>query len=80
LDSFEEIGFSFYPNPSNDVVNIQLPDELQASNFVVYDAVGQKVMSGIYQSELDFSSLSSGQYQLVLETNQGLKALRFQKN
>jgi hypothetical protein len=46
----------------------------------VYDAVGQKVMSGIYQSELDFSSLSSGQYQLVLETNQGLKALRFQKN
>jgi len=80
LDSFEEIGFSFYPNPSNAVVNIQLPDELQAITFVVYDAVGQKVMSGFYQSELDFSSLSAGQYQLVLETNQGLKALRFQKN
>jgi hypothetical protein len=37
-------------------------------------------MSGIYQSELDFSSLFAGQYQLVLETNHGLKALRFQKN
>lgn len=79
IDSFEEVGFSFYPNPSDALVNILLPDEVQASNFVVFDVSGQKVLSGAFQNQLDFSSLSPGQYQLVLETNQGMKAVRFQK-
>ncbi len=79
IDSFDEVGFSFYPNPSDAMVNILLPDEVQASNFVVFDASGQKVLSGAFQNQLDFSSLSHGQYQLVLETNQGMKAVRFQK-
>lgn len=79
LDSFDEVGFSFYPNPSLAVINIQLPDAMQALNFVVYDASGQKVMSGAFQNQLDFAVLAAGQYQLVLETNQGLKSMRFQK-
>jgi hypothetical protein len=79
LESFEEVGFLFYPNPTSASVEIQLPEAIQASSYIVFDISGQKVMSGAFQNELDFTGLPSGQYQLVLSTNHGLKSVRFQK-
>jgi hypothetical protein len=79
LENFTDIGFQFYPNPTQASVNIQLPESIQATIFYVYDISGKKVMSGTFQNELDFSSLDAGQYQLLLETNQGMKSMRFQK-
>jgi hypothetical protein len=79
LESYHDAGFSFYPNPTNSSVSVQLPDTMQALDFTVFDILGKKIMSGIFQTELDFSSLDAGQYQLVLSTNQGTKSIRFQK-
>jgi hypothetical protein len=79
LENFTEIGFQFFPNPTQASVNIQLPESVQATIFYVYDISGKKVMSGVFHNELDFGSLDAGQYQLVLDTNQGMKSMRFQK-
>ncbi len=79
VDTFAEVGFEFYPNPTKATVNIQLPEAIQAMDFHVFDVSGQKVMSGVFHNELDFGSLDAGQYLLILETNQGMKSMRFQK-
>jgi hypothetical protein len=79
VENFLEIGFQFFPNPTQASVNIQLPESVQATYFYVYDNSGMKVMSGVFHNELDFGSIDAGQYQLVIDTNQGMKSMRFQK-
>jgi hypothetical protein len=55
-----------YPNPTNDLLNIQAPSEAITS---VYNAFGQIVVEGTIDKVIDLSELSNGVYQVVIQYN-----------
>jgi hypothetical protein len=70
--SFDITGFSAYPNPVKDVLNLSYTQEI--SNVSVHNLLGQEVMTksiNATQSKIDMSNLSNGTY-LVKVTVDGL--------
>ncbi|HIB36433.1 reprolysin-like metallopeptidase [Mesonia sp.] len=60
------------PNPSNGIINVNLPQASSESNFVIYDLLGRKLKSidskGL-NSQIDISSLPNGVYLLEINSN-----------
>ncbi|WP_395048076.1 T9SS type A sorting domain-containing protein [Flavobacterium sp.] len=70
--SFDINGFSAYPNPVKDVLNLSYTKEI--SNVSVHNLLGQEVMTksiNATQTKIDMSNLSNGTY-LVKVTVDGL--------
>jgi len=76
LDSFDEAGFSIFPNPTTNILNILLPQDVIGSVISVTDASGKLVMTESYTESLDFSNLNAGTYQLLIITNKGVLNMR----
>jgi hypothetical protein len=78
--SFDLNGFSAYPNPVKDVLNLSYTKEI--SNVSVHNLLGQQVMTksiNATQTKIDMSNLSNGTY-LVKVTVDGLvKTLKVMK-
>ena len=58
-------GTSVYPNPTEGVLNIQLPSSVQSANIDITDALGRRVLNSTMESamkSLDVSSLNKGVY------------------
>ncbi len=71
-NSFDLNGFSAYPNPVKDVLNLSYTKEI--SNVAVYNLLGQEVLAvnvNALQSKINMTALSNGTY-LVKVTVDGL--------
>jgi uncharacterized protein (TIGR02145 family) len=58
-------NIGLYPNPADDIINLKISDLKSDLNFVIYDALGRIVNSGIINAEttsLDISNLATGFY------------------
>lgn len=64
------VNFNVYPNPSTDVLNIELDDNLILENITLYNNLGQKVKS-VKTSVIDVSNLAKGLYFIEVTTNLG---------
>ncbi len=76
-------AFSIYPNPANDVLNIQLSDTTAAiKNAEVYDLAGRLVLSpDMTNHTVSVKSLSTGTYILLLKDVSGkMHTQKFIKN
>ena len=71
-------AISIYPNPSSDVVHIQMPTTSILEKVIVYNNLGQKVMEN---STVDFSvsSLSTGVHYVDIQTIDGTYHKKFIK-
>lgn len=81
----EELGsiVNVYPNPVNDVLQVQLAATTQSSSINVYDMSGRNVL--VYNSVgsismLDVSSLPPGVYILEVHTDKGISRKKVIKN
>ncbi|MFP9112832.1 S8 family serine peptidase [Flavobacterium sp. RHBU_3] len=75
-------GITVYPNPVNDVVNINLP-EGEAAYFVLYNNLGQIVMKTqltTAKNQVDISRLSAGIYNYRIENALGNSTGKLVKN
>ena len=64
VDSFESIGFQYYPNPVVDG-ELTLVSSQEISNITVYNTLGQKIMSNrptILETKLNMQNFASGTY------------------
>jgi hypothetical protein len=72
LDDFKLGGFQIYPNPSDNLFNIEFKKNNEFE-FEVYDVTGKKIINrtkvsrGSYQ--LDMSSYSFGMYFITIKSN-----------
>lgn len=64
------ISFTIYPNPTNDILNIQLDDSYTLLDATLYNQVGQKVKSS-KENKIELSSIIPGVYLLEIHTNKG---------
>lgn len=66
-------GFTLYPNPVNrGVVTIEI-SEAEPTDFVIFNMIGQRVLSGNFTSKIDVSSLQSGMYMIEVNAEEGKK-------
>lgn len=76
----ELFGFSFYPNPSSDIVYLQSAKNIESVS--LYNLLGQEVLTakvGSAFSNLDVSCLSAGTYIMKVIVNGEMGAYKFLK-
>lgn len=69
LSENEQVSFSVYPNPTNDVLNIQFIGDIPNSNFIIVDLQGRVVLEGTLftpNSIIDLNDIDAGSYYLKL--------------
>lgn len=64
------VNFNVYPNPSSDVLNIELDDNAVLENVTIYNNLGQKIKSA-KTTVVDVSNLAKGLYFVEVTTNLG---------
>lgn len=77
-------SIQIYPNPSQDILNIQLPNQIIDGELRIYDLVGRQVFfeklgSSIY-IEVNTQSLNNGLYQIVIQSSKRLYKSKFVKS
>ncbi len=79
-EDFElEKAITLYPNPTIDAVHIQLPTTITLEKVTIYNNLGQVVLEN---NTVDFSlsSISSGVYEVQLQTSEGVYHKKIIKN
>ncbi|WP_269236083.1 pectinesterase family protein [Flavobacterium flavigenum] len=66
---------SAYPIPTNNIVNLTLPEGIGSVNYEVYSILGQKVKQGVFTANtsrsIDLSMLTSGVYLINIKNTEG---------
>jgi len=69
-----------YPNPSNDYIEVKLPEKMASSTLSVYNVLGNCLLktqaSGTY-ARIDIQSLAAGSYLLVVQSGGEKRVSRF---
>jgi aminopeptidase N len=68
-----------YPNPTNGMLNLSLPDGVALHGAEMYNTLGQKVVQTGAQTVWNVSALAEGLYYLKLKTTKGTVSLKFTK-
>ena len=80
----EEIFESkIYPNPANDILNIQIPSPNDQTTLRIYDILGKTILEqnlSTSSSQLDVSSMASGVYILSLQSGTVLQTFKLIKS
>ena len=64
------INFNLYPNPAKYQFTIQLENNTELKNVIIYNNLGQQVLTS-KRSVVDTSKLALGLYLVEIETNKG---------
>lgn len=73
-------GIQMFPNPASNTIQIALPANVHLKSAVIYNMLGQELLQSSDATSLNISTLSSGVHFLTLNTNAGVRTLRFIKN
>ena len=74
--------FTLYPNPVNDILNINKKDSIEISSIHVYNVLGQLLVvipNAGNTSKIDVSNLPSGNYFLKIKSDKGMSSTKFIK-
>ncbi|HYG52604.1 MAG TPA: C25 family cysteine peptidase, partial [Flavobacteriales bacterium] len=69
-------GVKVYPNPATDVIYIENGG---GSNYVITDALGKVVSSGVYNSSINVAEFNRGMYFVKVKNNNDVQTVRFIK-
>ncbi|WP_333878356.1 M1 family aminopeptidase [Flavobacterium sp.] len=73
-----ENAIAVYPNPTNDVIHIQLPDNIGVTRISVFNSLGQKVLES-HTTDFSVSTLSDGVHFIDIQTQEGTYHKKFIK-
>ncbi len=73
-EKFNNIKVNVYPNPTNDIINIETDETLL--NYVVYDMNGREIQKGLFNgtNQISLHGAASGSYFIKVTTTQGSTA------
>lgn len=70
---------SVFPNPTQNILNVDLPNGVDVNKLVVYDILGRDTGLSMTNGVINTSALNNGVYLLVMETNKGSFSTRIVK-
>lgn len=71
VSAFSKTDFLVYPNPTNDIISVVLPDDAAVKTIAIYSILGQKVLEKNISSSspsISLKSLNSGIYFYKIES------------
>ena len=74
--------FSVYPNPVNDILNINSKNSIEVQSIDIYDMLGQIIIAvpnATSVTKVDVSKLATGNYFLIMNTDKGSSNMKFIK-
>ncbi|OUS01927.1 hypothetical protein A9Q86_04560 [Flavobacteriales bacterium 33_180_T64] len=71
VDEFSFNSLSVSPNPTSDILNLEMPNSITEFNTEIYSVTGKLVYKGSNKAQLDLSNLNSGVYILKVTTDNG---------
>jgi uncharacterized repeat protein (TIGR01451 family) len=74
--------FSIYPNPANNVLNIEAKKTIDVTSISIYNTLGQVVLvipNAQQTKSVDVSSLKTGNYLMKVNSDQGSSSVKFVK-
>ena len=77
------LQFEMFPNPSSDIVNIQLPSGTDKADVGIFDYTGRLMSSKtitLNDTQIDVNNLSTGMYLIRVTSDNKIGAQRFIKN
>jgi hypothetical protein len=81
---FEFSGsISLFPNPARDILNIQAKSDIWISSLTIYNSLGQLVLiipNAIGVENINVSSLKTGSYFIIVNTDKGTSSAKFIKD
>jgi Secretion system C-terminal sorting domain/Domain of unknown function (DUF4397) len=82
VSSFSSKNIKLYPNPVNNVLNVNIPDNYSKAKIKITDLLGKEVMSSdnFVTTKIDVSKLSSGLYFINLGIDDKNYVQKFIKN
>lgn len=73
-------GFSFYPNPAKDIINLNINNNQEIQQIDIFDITGKKVSTFINpNSQLNVSQLKAGNYFLKVQLEDSQQTFKFIK-
>lgn len=60
-----------YPNPASDILNIEVPGNIEIISAYVYDVTGKRMTAPVVNNQLNIADLSNGVYLVQINTSQG---------
>lgn len=71
-DNILQDELTIYPNPANDILNIELPQSITIETVSLYNLQGQKITNTtLLNNSINIANLSKGVYILALKTTNG---------
>ena len=74
--------FNIYPNPANDVLNIETKQTISVTSINIYNTLGQVVLvipNAQQTQSVDVSSLKTGNYLMKVNSDKGSSSVKFVK-
>ncbi|MNS50432.1 Internalin-J precursor [compost metagenome] len=75
--------FSVYPNPTTDILNIDVKSSIEIKSIAVYNILGQLILAipnAENVTKVDVAHLTTGNYLVKMNTDKGTSAVKFIKN
>jgi aminopeptidase N len=79
-EKFELERLKLYPNPTNDTISLDLPNDVTIKKVIFYNERGQKIKETKSEVSWNVTLLPSGVYFITIITDSGTKKLKFVKN
>jgi hypothetical protein len=79
ITELQSLDFKIYPNPTNQVLNIEIPQNTEGPSIEIYNAMG-KVVLKTKQLNIDVSTLPTGIYFVQIKTKDRVGVKRFVVN
>ena len=83
-DTFQEAGIRIYPNPSNGIFNIEVPNAEEVKTLIIYDVFGKKIHTQSLNTDntrINLARFSEGLYffTIISDSKVYLKKVIYQK-
>ena len=80
-NNFDISNLELYPNPSSDILNVELPMNHAMESYSVVDSSGRKIMDGVFSGsgqyhQINLSGLPNGLYIIKIVDNVGVETTR----
>jgi len=71
VGDFNKLKINVYPNPTNDVINIDTDEQL--FNYIIYDVNGRQIQNGNFENnnQINLQNVNTGVYFIKVTTVQG---------
>ncbi|TWO32485.1 T9SS type A sorting domain-containing protein [Seonamhaeicola sediminis] len=80
IDDFKAFKLSITPNPTKDIININLDNSNTINHMNLYNITGRLIYRSVKSNSIDLSQLNSGVYLLEINTEKGKTTRKVIKN